>query len=43
MVKGLLKNINEIAMVTALRAVVTVAATGAPLLFTKANTKCIPK
>lgn len=43
MVKGLLKNTKEQAMVTALRAVVTVAATEAPLLFTRAKTKCIPK
>lgn len=43
MVNGLLKSRNENAMVTAFRAVVTVAATGAPLLLTNAKTKCIPK
>lgn len=42
-VKGLLKKRNEIAMLTAFLAVVTVAAIGAPLLRTRAKTKCIPR
>lgn len=42
-VNGLLKKANDNAIVTAFLAVVTVAATGAPLLRTKANTNCMPR
>lgn len=40
---GLLKNRNDSAMVTALRAVVTVAASVAPHVRTNVNTNCMPK
>ena len=43
MVKGLVKNINETAMLTALRAVVTVAATEAPEERTNVSTIWIPR
>lgn len=38
MLNGLAKNINEMMMVTAFRAVVTVAANGAPHVRTNVNT-----
>lgn len=43
MVKGLVKKINETAMLTALRAVVTVAATDAPEERTNVSTIWIPR
>lgn len=42
-VKGLLKNINDITIVTAFRQVVTVAAAKAPHVRTNIKTICIPK
>lgn len=42
-VNGLLKNIKEITIVTALRHVVTVTATKAPHVLTRVRTTWIPK
>lgn len=43
MLNGLVKNTKDSAMVTALRAVVTVAASGAPHVRTNVNTNCMPR
>lgn len=43
MVNGLLKNKNDITIVTAFLQVVTVAAANAPQVLTNVKTTCIPK